>query len=316
MKRKRTYLVTGVTGFVGSYLFRRLIESGQKVHILIRKQTNLWRIKDIVNKATVHISDLSSANELEKIIKRIKPNIIYHLATHGAYSFQDNPEKIINTNMLGTFNLLRATSGLDYELFVNTGSSSEYGFKKLPMKEGDLLEPASYYAVSKCSQTLLCCYIARKEKKPVVTLRLFSVYGPYEEPTRFIPTLLKSLYLRQKINLVSSEISRDYIYVDDVIEAYLSIEQLKKNLGEIFNIGTGRQYTIKEVVETAVSVTGKTTDFGWGKMERRIWDTDNWVADISKAKALLDWSARINLEEGLSLTWEWFKKHQHLYVGE
>ncbi|OGX19181.1 MAG: hypothetical protein A3K83_04615 [Omnitrophica WOR_2 bacterium RBG_13_44_8b] len=181
------------------------------------------------------------------------------------------------------------------------------------MRETDILEPASYYAVSKCSQTLLCYHIARDEKKPIVTLRPFSVYGPYEEPGRFIPTLLEALYLREKMNLVSPEISRDHIYVDDMVNAYLLIDKLKKYGGEIFNIGTGIQYSIKQVVRAAVKVTGKTADFRWGKMKKRPWDTTNWVADISKARKFLVWAPRINLERGLGLAWKWFERNYNFY---
>ena len=313
MSDNRTYLITGATGFIGFCLLRRLLEKNRKVHIILRKEAKLWRIKDIINKVTCHISDLSNSETLREIIFKVKPTVIYHLATYGAYPFQNEPDKVINANILGTWNLLKAASRVEYELFVNTGSSSEYGFKKLPMKETDLLEPASYYAVTKCSQTLLCSHIAIKEKKPIVTLRPFSVYGPYEEPTRLVPTLMKALYCTEKMDLVSPEISRDHIYVDDVIDAYLLVDRLRNFAGEVFNIGTGVQSSIKNVVGVAVRITGKTADFKWGEMKPRTWDTDNWVADISKAKKLLKWLPKTSLEKGLSLTWKWFKVNRSLY---
>lgn len=313
MTKKRIHLVTGGTGFIGSQLIRRLINNGEDVHIIVRKEARFWRIEDIRHKVACHTSDLSDTDELRKIIEKIRPQVIYHLATYGAYPHQNEPDKIIKTNILGTWNLLKASSHIDYELFVNTGSSSEYGFKELPMKETDLLEPASYYAITKASQTLLCFHIARNEKRPIVTLRPFSVYGPYEEPTRFIPTLMNALYRKEKMNLVSPQISRDYIYVEDVINAYLLIDKFKNFTGKIFNIGTGVQSSIKDVVETAIKVTGETADFRWGQMTPRAWDTNNWVADISKARQLLNWSPKVSLEEGLSLMWEWFKSNSVLY---
>ena len=313
MPKKRVFLVTGGTGFIGSLLVRKLVNNNERVHLLVRKEARFWRIQDILNRLTCHVSDLSDPRILTKIVHRINPSVIYHLATYGAYSYQNEADRIIKTNILGTWNLLQATSNLDYELFVNTGSSSEYGFKQSKMRETDILEPVSYYAVSKCSQTLLCYHIAREEKKPIVTLRPFSVYGPYEEPGRFIPTLLEALYLREKMNLVSPEISRDHIYVDDMVNAYLLIDKLKKYGGEIFNIGTGSQYSIKQVVQAAVKVTGKTADFRWGKMKKRPWDTTRWVADISKAHKLLGWAPRINLERGLGLAWKWFESNYNFY---
>jgi len=312
--RNKVFLITGGTGFIGSLLVRRLVSNNEEVHLIIRKESKLWRIQDIADKIMCHTSDLSDADALKKIIEKIKPSIIYHLATYGAYAYQDEADRIIKTNILGTWNLLKAIADLNYELFVNTGSSSEYGFKQFPMRETDLLEPASYYAVTKCSQTLLCYHVARDEKKPIVTLRPFSVYGPYEEPTRFIPTLMRALYFKEPINLVSPEISRDQIYVEDVVDAYLLVDRLKNFAGEIFNIGTGVQSSIREVVETTVRVTGRTTDFRWGEMKRRMWDTSNWVADVSKARSLLGWVPKMSPEKGLSLMWEWFVANRSFYT--
>lgn len=307
--KKRRFLITGGSGFIGANLVRKLIKENQEVHLFLRKDFKNWRLKNLTG-FKVHISDLSDISLLKKLFQKIKPDIIYHLATSGAYSYQNDLDLIIKTNILGTWNLLKASLGVDFELFVNTGSSSEYGFKKEPMKESDVLEPNSFYAVTKSFQTYLASFLAKDKNKNFVTLRPFSVYGPYEEPTRFIPTLLRSLMLQKPINLVSPKTSRDYIYIDELVTAYLKIDQLKQNSGEYFNIGTGVQSTISEVVEIAVKVTGKTTQFNFGKMESRSWDSSNWVADISKAKKLLDFHPKISLKQGLKFTWEWLLTRQ------
>ena len=267
----------------------------------------------LLKSVTIHHSDLSDLKKLKRIVQISKPKIIYHLATNGAYSYQKNANQIIETNILGTWNLIQACNEINYKLFVNTGSSSEYGFKNCAMRETDILEPDSYYAVTKSAQTLLCSHVARQEKKPIVTIRPFSVYGPYEEPKRFIPTLMKSLLLNQEINLVSPNIARDQIYVNDVVDAYLKIDELVQNPGEYFNIGTGIQSTIREVIQKAIEVTGKTTKFNWGKMKSRDWDTNAWVADISKARRLLKWNPKVDLKKGLRKTWDWFKNNSHYY---
>lgn len=310
---KRRFLITGATGFIGSMLLRRLIEQGQEVHLILRIESKTWRIDDLLDKVTIHRSDLSNLNELTQIIQKVNPNVIYHLATNGAYSYQKDANQIIHTNILGTWNLLQACNSINYELFVNTGSSSEYGFKKFAMRETDIVEPASYYAVTKCAQTLLCSHIAKQENKPIVTIRPFSVYGPYEEPKRFIPTLMKSLLFNEEMNLVAPDTARDYIYIDDMVDAYLKIDELKNNPGEYFNIGTGIQTTIKETVELAKKNTGETTNFKWGTMENRNWDTNNWVADISKARQLLKWTPKTTLEQGITFTWNWFKSNHKFY---
>jgi len=309
MVKKKVCLITGATGFIGSCLLRKLIAKNEITHVLLRKKANLWRIRDLLLDTNIHFSNLSDIKSLSKIVEKIKPDVIYHLATYGAYSSQDNAEASIKTNVIGTWNLLKATSTVNYELFVNTGSSSEYGFKKSPMTERDSLEPASYYAVTKCSQTLLCSYFAKENRKPIVTLRPFSVYGPYENKGRFVPTLLKALYSHNMMNLVSPSISRDWIYIDDIVDAYLLVSKLKNYSGEVFNIGTGVQKTIKQVVALASKVTNEKCNLCWNKMKNRKWDTDYWLADISKSNKLLGWEPRINLHDGLFLTWEWFKRN-------
>ena len=199
------YLITGATGFIGAVLLRKLVDLGEDVFIIIKKNSNTWRINDLLEseKVKVFFSDLSNLEQLSLIIKDIQPTVIYHLATHGAYSYQNDADSIINTNILGTWNLIRACNDIEYKLFVNTGSSSEYGRKNYAMRETDILEPESYYAVSKCAQSLLCTNVAKQEGKPIVMFRPFSVYGPFEEPKRFIPTLMKSLFLKKDMNLVS-----------------------------------------------------------------------------------------------------------------
>lgn len=311
--KKRKFLITGATGFVGSCLVRKLVESGEEVHLLLRQQAKTWRIKDLISKVVIHESDLSNIEELKKIIKKINPTVIYHLAANGAYSSQNDPDLIIQTNFLGTWNLLKALMDIDYELFVNTGSSSEYGFKQAPMRETDMLEPASYYAVTKAAQTMLCSYIAKSMKKPIITFRLFSVYGPYEEGTRLVPTLMKALLFHSEMNLVNPTIARDMIYVDDVVEAYLLIDQLQKFAGESFNICTGQQSSIKQLVETAVAVTGQQTTFNWGGMENRSWDTSIWVGDSSKTKKMLNWQPKTTLDKGLLKMWNWYQENYKLY---
>jgi len=313
---KKKYLITGSSGFIGSALLRKLLEQNNDVYIILRKNSKTWRINDLLKKVTVFYSNLSDVTELTQIIKKIKPNIIYHLATNGAYSYQKDADQIIHTNILGTWNLLQACNTVQYELFVNTGSSSEYGFKKFAMRETDILEPASYYAVTKCAQTLLCTHIARQEKRPIVTIRPFAVYGPFEESKRFVPTFMNALLFNKKMNLVSPIIARDFIYVDDLVDAYLKINEFKNNPGEYFNIGTGLQSTIKNFVETAMKVIGKDIKLKWGSLENRNWDTDNWVSDISKAKQLLNWIPKTNLEQGIKLTWIWFKKNQQFYENK
>lgn len=310
---KQRYLITGGTGFIGANLVKNLLNQNKEVHLLTRMEAKFWRLNESLKHVHLYDSDLSDVNQVKSCIKKIKPSIIIHLATNGAYSHQADGTSIIHTNILGTWNLLQAANKVGFDLFINTGSSSEYGYKDYAMRETDLLEPASYYAVTKSAQSMLCAFFAKQENRSIVTLRPFSVYGPWEEPGRLIPGICKALNTQQEIELVQPSTARDFIYIDDVISAYRMAETLTNPRGEIFNIGTGVQSTIKELIDTFEKVTKKTSKHRWGAMQARKWDTDTWVADISKARTMLSWKPSYTLMEGLLHTWKWYKQHHILY---
>ena len=301
-------LVTGAAGFVGAVLVRRLLALGHEVHALSKPSTKRWRLEGVARDLATHDQDLTDEEGLRALLLRIKPDVIYHLAAHGAYPFQTDADAVIQTNILGTWNLLKASAAVDYEVFVNTGSSSEYGFKDFAMRETDLLEPNSYYSVAKCAQTLLCQHFAKTHKKPVTTFRLFSAYGPWEEPSRLIPTLVRRCLAGEDLELVPPETARDFVFVEDVVDAYLRLDELGKLSGEILNVGTGVQSTIKDVVSAVLEHTGARVACHWGRMQPRIWDSKIWVADITKSGRLLHWRPETSLARGIARTVAWTRE--------
>lgn len=306
----KTFLITGAAGFVGSCIARRLAETNEETHVIVRESSNRWRLNDVLDRVHLHHADLTSADSLRRVVADVQPDVIYHLAAHGGYPHQTNGEAIIHANFLGTWNLLQACADVDYKLLVNTGSSSEYGFKSAPMRETDLLEPNSYYAVTKAAQTHLCQYVARSQQRPIVTLRPFSAYGPYEEPTRLIPTVIRNCFEGRDLTLVPPETGRDFVFIDDVVEAYLRVDRLSQLGGEVFNVASGVQRTVREAVECLLRLTGAKVKCNWGGMPSRMWDSQCWVADVTRARAALGWSATTSLEDGLAKTVEWHRQRQ------
>src|SRR6266849_7627979 len=147
-------LITGGSGFIGACLVRDLIASGQEVHLLLRRDSkHLWRLAGLDGQYTAHWADLRDIGSLRRAVAACRPDIVYHLASHGTDPFPQNRASILATNILGTANLLDALEGHDYRAFVYTGSSSEYGHKNSPMQEDDRLEPRTDYAVSKAAAT-------------------------------------------------------------------------------------------------------------------------------------------------------------------
>ena len=245
-------IVTGATGFVGANLARRLLRDGHEVHLLVRPEYQAWRIADIQPHVHIHEIQLTDSESVTPLIRRIQPDWIFHLAAYGAYSSQTNVKQMLATNIMSTATLVEACLETGFESFINTGSSSEYGFKDQAPTESDWLDPNSYYAVTKASATLFCRYTARSKGVSIPTLRLYSVYGPLEEPTRLIPTVIMRGLASELPPLVNPETARDYIYVDDVMNAYLlAATRPGEDLGAVYNVGTGIQTSLREVVDVA-----------------------------------------------------------------
>ena len=314
MKTKRV-IITGVTGFVGANLARHLLRDGHELHLLVRRNYTAWRIETIRSDVKIHEIDLNDSNKLTNLVMQIQPDWIFHLAAYGAYSSQNDFHKMIQTNFMETANLVEACLKTDFEAFINTGSSSEYGFKDHAPDETEWLEPNSYYAVTKASASLFCRYVAQSQGLNIITLRLYSVYGPREEPTRLIPTLVMRGLQGKLPPLVSPDVCRDFVYVDDVCRVYLmAAASDKAERGSIYNVGTGVQTSMKEVVEAAKHLMDIPDEPEWGSMADRHWSTNIWVADNRKIREELSWQPSYSFEVGLSQTIRWFRNNPEMYA--
>jgi dolichol-phosphate mannosyltransferase len=304
----RRALVTGAAGFVGANLARRLLEDGHDVHLLVRPGSPRWRLAEIEPDAELHEADLEDVTGVAAVVRAARPEWVFHLAARGAYSWQTDTSEILAANVLGTSNLLEACAQAGFDAFVNTGSSSEYGFTDHAPAEDERLDPNSVYAVGKAAATQLCGLLARRDGLRVTTLRLYSVYGPYEEPNRFVPALVLAGLEGRLPPLVSPAVARDFVYVDDVTSAYvLAAGGNVVEPGAVYNVGTGTQVTIGEAVAIARELFGIREEPEWGSMADRAWDTDTWVADSRKIREELGWSPAHSFASGLAELAEWFR---------
>jgi nucleoside-diphosphate-sugar epimerase len=181
------------------------------------------------------------------------------------------------------------------------------------MSESTLLRPNSYYAVAKSAQTQLACYIAHAQQKPIVTIRFFSVFGPYESPAKLFPTLFNVALTNSTIKMASRASAHDFVYIDDVVAGLLCIDVFSKLSGEIYNFGSGIQTSLEQVITTAESVTKQPLTVIWQNTSMHRWDSTHWVADISKVKKTIPWQPR-SFNDGLKMYWNWYKKHASLYA--
>lgn len=308
-------LVTGATGFIGANLVRRLHQEGCEVHITTRKNSNKWRLKGILPKLTDHLVDLREEEKLKRVVRRIKPNIIYHLANAGLYGGVSLSEKeLIETNILGTVNLIKACANIDYTCFVNTGSSSEYGTKNDPMKETDICQPVNMYGIVKLASTLYGNFAAKTCDEPIVCLRLFSPFGSYNDQSRLITYAIVNTLLNRPLELANPQAVRDFIFIEDVIDAYLKLIDLApKFKGGIFNIGSGSQTSVATVVEKIIQFTNSNSSIRWHTIDSQAQDSPMWEADITKAVSCLDWRPSHSFDQGLKKTILWFKENLSFY---
>ena len=310
---KKKILVTGGTGFIGANLVRRLVKIGHRPAVLVRKESNLWRIKDIISKIDLLETDILNYEGLKKDIEAVRPHLVYHLAVYGAYQkAQQDLHKTLEINIVGTLNLLNAVSQCGAEYFINTGSSSEYGLKETSMSENDVLLPINYYGVTKATTTLLASTYSVQNKLPAVTLRLFSPYGYFEDKNRFVPTIIMSAINNKEIELSDPGFVRDFVFIDDVIDAYTYFLNGKKYYGEIFNIGSGKQTKLGDFVKKVEKVLQKKLKIKWSGHTSNQLEPKKWQADISKVKSTLNWTPQFSLEEGIRKTYSWFKDNYKL----
>ncbi len=306
---RRRVLVTGGTGFVGANLVRRLLADGHAVHCLVRPEHAGWRLADVRGDVELHRASLDDRRAVERAVRRAKPEWIFHLAAHGAYSWETDVDRIVATNVLGTVNLVRAALASGFEAFVNAGSSSEYGFKKTAPRERDWVEPNSHYAVAKVAATHFCRLTAQRENVKIATLRLYSVYGPWEDPGRLMPTMVAQGLAGRLPPLVDPRVARDYVYVDDVSEAFVrAAAKPHPEPGVVFNVGSGRQTTIREVVKIARRVLAIGEKPRWGTMPNRRWDTNVWVSDSRAIRRALGWKPRYTVDRGFRQLVAWMKE--------
>jgi nucleoside-diphosphate-sugar epimerase len=312
-EHRRRVLVTGSTGFIGANLTRRLVSDGNEVHLLVRPGDNRWRIRAILDDVRVHECTLQEDERVDRLVTLIDPDWIFHLAAYGAYSSQRNVHDIITTNYNGTVNLVEACLKTGFDAFVNAGTSSEYGYVDHAPRESELPEPNSHYAATKAAATLFCRYSAQAHHRNISTLRLYSVFGPWEDPTRLLPTLLVRGLRGELPPLVSPKVARDYVYVDDAVEAFLLTARTPTaESGSVFNVGTGVQTSIAQLVDLARVQLSIPAEPLWGSMPDRQWDTDVWVSNSDSFRRATGWAPSHSLAEGLRAFADWMRSDRDI----
>jgi len=312
----RTFL-TGATGFVGANLARRLLADGHEVTVLVRPEARLWRVRAIEDSVRVCRGDISDLAAVQSAVTTARPDWVFHLAAHGAYSFETDYVEMARTNVLGAVNLMAATRLADCAALVLAGSSAEYGLCARPPAEDHPLAPTNHYAATKAAATSIARVTAEDPSSPpIVTVRLYSVYGPWEDPSRLMPTLLMRAQDGDWPALARRDTVRDFVHVDDVCEALISAARgAGLHRGAVYNAGSGVGTTLEQLAGVVRDVLGVQAEPRFGSHLGRAWDSRmSWVSDPTKIQAELGWSATTPLPAGVRAFATWLEEHGEHYA--
>ena len=297
-------LIAGGTGFIGSHLANYAIKNGFEVDILSLHPPTQERKVEGVRYISVDLSDL------ESIRQKLPEQPIDYVVNLSGYidhsPLLEGGRMVIDSHLIGMLNLIQVIDHKHLKRFVQIGSSDEYGNQPAPQNEDMFVNPISPYSFSKSASTQLLQMLYRTESFPATILRLFLVYGPGQDNTRFLPQIIQGCLSDSTFAASSGEQLRDFCFVSDIVEGiFLSLKCDKVN-GQVINIGSGKAVSIKEIINYVQKKIGIGQP-EFGKIPYRVDENMKLYADISKAKSLLGWEAKVEFEAGIQETIEYYR---------
>ena len=321
---EKSVLVTGAGGFIGSHLTEYLVDLRANVKAFVKYNSrNDWGIlellpKETLDKIEVIMGDLKDADAVRHAAKDI--DIIFHLGALIAipYSYI-HPRETIETNVLGTLNVLNAAKENGVEKLVHTSTSEVYGTAKyVPIDENHPLQGQSPYSASKIGADKIAESFYRSFDLPVAIIRPFNTFGPKQSARAVIPTIITQALTKEKIFLGSLHPTRDYTYVGDVVEGFVKVAESPKSVGEVINIGSNFEISIGDLANKIISLAGKNAEIITDTSRVRPQDSEveRLWCDNTKAKRLLGWEPKTSLDDGLKKTIDWIFDNINLYKPE
>ena len=310
MKDKRV-VVTGGSGFIGSHLVKRLLEQGAKVAVTVRYGNVMKneRLREEWTRIKVIEADLRNRGALDEVAK-FDPQVVFHLAAynHVGESFRQ-VEECFDVNAKGTANLLDVVPGT--ESFIYMSTSEVYGHQAtVPFVESMNPEPISPYAITKYAGELYCRMKQRmKGSGRIVVLRPFNAYGPYQSSKAIIPELIINCLKGKPIRTTKGEQTREFNYVGNLVDGLIAAASDKSTIEGPVNLASGEEVAIRDLVKKIAALTDTKSSIEIGALEYRPTEIWRMFADSSRARSLFGWTPRVNLDEGLKLTVDWYRQY-------
>lgn len=321
--KNQTVLVTGGGGFIGSRLCERLVQSGATVRAFVRytsrAEIGLLRFlePDILKKIEIIRGDLRDFSAVAQALRGV--DIVFHLGALISipYSYV-HPVETVQTNLLGTLNILEACRKSGAKL-VHTSTSEVYGTAlRVPIDEDHPLQGQSPYSASKIGADKLVESYFRSFGLPTVTVRPFNTYGPGQSTRAVIPTIITQALAGGVVRLGNLDAIRDFTYLDDTVEGFLLTAQADTWNGETYNLGSGEEISIGAIAALIFRLMGKQAEIQLEKSRLRPEKSEvlRLISDNRKAKLELGWQPTVGMEEGLQRTIRWIGEHLDLYQPE
>ncbi|HUZ43082.1 MAG TPA: SDR family NAD(P)-dependent oxidoreductase [Acidimicrobiales bacterium] len=305
----RRVLVTGAGGFIGSHMVRALLTAGADVYAMSSSVSSVMppRLADIGSDLRLVEANITDRSAMEAMARTVQPELVAHLAafTHVGKSFRRVDENIA-TNIQGTVNLLQALDGR-YERFVYTGTSEIYGDTPAPFREDGPVNPVSPYSVSKYAGERYALMFHQAYGWPIVCLRPFNAYGPWQTPDRVIPEIILTALRRGELLMTDGRQTREFNYVEDLAAGFVAALGAPGNEGSVINLGCGQEVSIRHLTTLVLELMGNPIQAQFGALAHRPTEIWSMFCDNTRARERLDWAPAHDLGSGLARTIEWYR---------
>ena len=323
--QSKPVLVTGAGGFIGSHLVERLVELGARVRAFVRYNSRndigLLRVLPAERRREIEVivGDLRDAEAIQHAARGVQ--VVFHLGALIAipYSYV-HPREVVETNVMGTYNVLAACRELGVAKVIHTSTSEVYGTAlRVPIDESHPLQGQSPYSASKIGADKIAESFYRSFDLPVATIRPFNTYGPRQSARAVIPTIITQALTQDEIRLGSLDPTRDFTFVKDTVEGFLRVAESPRSVGEQFNVGSDAEISIGDLAQKIVQLIGRDVKITTEAQRLRPpkSEVERLWADNRRAKELLGWSPRVSLDDGLRQTITWISQNLPRYrLGE
>lgn len=302
--------LTGASGFVGSFVLRSLINTtGYQVAVLLREQQTAWRIKDLFPYVRVIEGDLKQLKAIEVSLNAFQPDAVIHLAWDGVMG-RDRNAIMQWRNVSQALELVEIAAKVGAKHWIGLGSQAEYGLCQNKIDETTPTRPTTLYGASKFATCLLSERLCQELGIRYVWLRLFSSYGPTDNPDWLIPYLIRTLLSRQKPSLTGAEQLWDYIFIEDVASAVKSVLETDSASG-IFNLGSGCSLKLRVIIEKIRDFIDPELALDFGALAYRPDQVMHLEANISRLSGFTDWKPKVDIDTGIKKTVDWYVRRSH-----